>query len=103
MLNKNFGVFKLTINQLILSGIHVGHAKNYLNDCLKSYLYGHYNHFYVINLYYTNFQLKVLSSLIIKLIISRQKLLFLKSTGFGSFRNKFDNIRMDSLLVFDYN
>lgn len=102
MLNKK-NIIKLTLKQLILSSIHIGHAKNYLNNNLKSYLYGHYNYFYIINLYYTSFQLKILSSLIINLILSRQKIIFLKSTGFGSFRKKFNNIKMDNLLIFDYN
>ena len=99
---KKKNIIKLTLKQLVLSGIHVGSSKNSLHNELKAFVFGHYNHFFLINLYYTSFQLKLLSNLIINLVYSRQKVMFVKSTGFGSFRTKFDNVRMDSLLVFDY-
>jgi ribosomal protein S2 len=93
---------KLTLKQLIVSGIHVGYSKNYLNKNIRSFLFGYYNHFTLINLYYTNFQLKLIVKLIINLIFSRQNIIFLKSTGFNSFITDLCSLSINNFFIFDY-
>jgi ribosomal protein S2 len=87
---------KLTIKQLIFTGIHVGYSKMYMNNEIKPYLLGHYQHFHIINLYYTSFQLKILLNLIVKLAFSHQKIYVIKSTGVDTFREQFN---IDSIFV----
>lgn len=71
-----------------------------MNRKVKSYLLGNYNKFSIINLYYTNFQLKILLNLIIKLASTNQQIFFLKSQGF--FKNKDLSIPNKNLYIYDY-
>ena len=99
-MKKKF-LLKLTFNQLISSGIHIGNSKYLINQQLKSYLLGYYYNFYIINLYYTNFQLKLLVNLIIKLSSSNQQIGFIRSLGFINNIYKLEQIPSKNLFIYD--
>ena len=39
---------KLTLNQMLLSNVHVGHTKKFLNSDIKPYLLGTRNNLYIL-------------------------------------------------------
>ena len=70
-----FNIIKLTINQLLISGIHLGYSKKFLNRQLKPYLAGFKGPFNIFNLKYIHLQLRLLMHLIINVVSVRQKIL----------------------------
>lgn len=86
----------------MLSNVHVSDSKNYLNENIKSFLFGFYRSFCMINLYYANYQLRLVSRLIMRFTFYRQNIYFLKSTGFGPFKNKWFNIQISNFLIYDF-
>ena len=76
---------KLTISQLLLSNVHVGHTKQFLKVCVKPYLLGFRNNIYILNIKQTNVQFKILINIIINLISLRQKLLIVKDRDIFNF------------------
>lgn len=94
---------KLTLKQLIHSGVHIGYLKFSLNRKLKSYILGYYNHFYLINLYYTNLQLKLLVNIIVKLISSNQQIFFIQSNNFFLLKKTLKQKTRKSFFIYDAN
>lgn len=99
---KNILFLKLSLKQLIVSGIHIGNSKDSFNNQIKPYLFGYYYLFFIINLYYTNFQLKIILQLITKLTFLRQKLFFVKCSGFGSMVDQFSKLRVNNLFFYNF-
>lgn len=94
---------KLTLKQLIYAGIHIGHEKKiYLNKNIVPYLSGYNNLFLIINLYYTNYQLKLVLRLITNLAFARQTFFFTRRDGFGSFKNTLHNVVASALFIYDF-
>jgi acyl-CoA synthetase (NDP forming) len=54
--NANLNL-KLTINQMLISNVHLGHTKKFLNVGIKPYLLGSRNNIYILNISKTAFQL----------------------------------------------
>ena len=74
----NLNVIKLTIDQLIKSGVHLGYTRWFLNSKMKPYLVGYKNSMIFINLYYTNIQLKMFINYLYNIIAFRHKVLIIK-------------------------
>ena len=68
-------IIKLTIDQLLVSGTHLGYIKKFLNRQLKPYLLGFKGPFNIFNIKYIHLQLRLLMHLIINVISLRQKIL----------------------------
>ena len=77
---------KLTINQMLMSNVHIGHHKKFLNVRIKPYLLGSRNNIYILNVIHTGFQFKTFINLIINVISLRQKLLIVKDRDIFNFR-----------------
>jgi len=77
---------KLTINQMLMSNVHIGHKKKFLNTRIKPYLLGVRNNVYILNIIHTGFQFKTVINMIINLISIRQKLLIVKDRDIFNFR-----------------
>lgn len=77
---------KLTINQMLISNVHVGHNQRFLNTCIKPYLLGRRNNIYVLNITQTAIQLKLLINILINLVSVRQKLLIIKDRDVFNFK-----------------
>lgn len=77
---------KLNVSQMLISNVHLGHKKKFLNVKIKPYLLGYRSNIYILNLTYTLVQFKILTSLIINLISLRQKLLVVKDRDLFNFR-----------------
>jgi len=43
---------KLTVDQMLMSNIHIGHTKKFLNVKVKPYLLGSRNNIYILNIKY---------------------------------------------------
>ena len=71
---------------MLISNVHLGHKKKFLNVKIKPYLLGYRSNIYILNLTYTLVQFKILTSLIINLISLRQKLLVVKDRDLFNFR-----------------
>lgn len=78
---------KLTLNQMLISNVHVGHTKKFLNVRIKPYLLGVRHNVYILNIVRTSFQFKLFINLIINIISLRQKLLIIKERDVYNFRN----------------
>lgn len=68
-------IIKLTLNQLLGSGIQLGYIRKFLNRQLKPYLLGFKGPFNIFNLKYVHLQVRLLMHLIISVISIRQKIL----------------------------
>ena len=69
---------KLTINQMLISNLHIGHKKKFLNVQVKPYLFGVRNGINILNITQTPFQFKIFINLLINLISKRQTILIIK-------------------------
>ena len=87
-MNKHFSnlTLKLTINQMLLSNVHIGHTKKFLNVSIKPYLLGKRNNIYILNVMHTGFQFKLLINFLINIIAMRQKFLIIKDRDIFNFR-----------------
>jgi ribosomal protein S2 len=81
----NLGL-KLTIDQMLMSNVHLGHTKKFLNVHIKPYLLGSRNNIYILNVVHTAVQFKLIINIIINLISLRQKLLIIKERDVFNFR-----------------
>ena len=78
---------KLTINQMLLSNLHIGHNKRFLNGKVKPYLLGIRNNTHILNIFQTPFQFKMLINIVINLISLRNKILIVKDRDMFDFRS----------------
>ena len=83
--NTNLNL-KLTLNQMLISNVHIGHTKKFLNVNIKPYLLGSRNNIYILNITKTTFQFKLLINILINLISLRQKVLIVKDRDIFNFR-----------------
>jgi small subunit ribosomal protein S2 len=77
---------KLTINQMLMSNLHIGHTKKFLNISIKPYLLGIRNNVHILNIAHTPFQFKLLVNIIINLVSLRQNILIVKDRDVFNFR-----------------
>ena len=94
-------LIKLTFVQLFKSGVHMGYFKFFLNRKLKSYIFGYYNNFYIINLYYTGVQLKSLVNIISHLAATNQQIFFIQSNKLFFLSEKIKKINRYQLYIYD--
>lgn len=78
-------IIKLTLNQLLLSNVHVGNISKFLNVKIKPFLLGKKNNTYILNISSTSIQLKLFINILINLISFRQKLLIVKDRDYFNF------------------
>jgi ribosomal protein S2 len=78
---------KLTINQMLLINMHVGHSKKFLNGKVKPYLLGVRNNINILNISKSPFQFKLLINILINLVSLRNKILIVKDRDLFNFRN----------------
>ena len=78
-------IIKLTLNQLLLSNVHVGNISKFLNVKIKPFLLGKKNNTYILNVSFTSIQLKLLINVLINLISFRQKFLIVKDRDYFNF------------------
>jgi len=78
-------IIKLTLNQLLLSNVHVGNISKFLNVKIKPFLLGKKNNTYILNISSTSTQLKLFINILINLISFRQKLLIVKDRDYFNF------------------
>lgn len=78
----DISISRLTINQLMLSNVHLGDNCSFLDPKIKPFLLGYKNNHHVINLLLSQNQLKLLSQVVLNLIINRQKILIIKDLDF---------------------
>lgn len=78
---------KLTLNQILLSNVHLGHNKRFLNSDIKPYLLGTRNNMHILNVSKTGFQFKLFINLLINVTSLRQKILVVKDRDVYNFRN----------------
>ena len=69
---------RLTTNQLIISNVYLGTQCSLVNIKLKPYLLGRRNGHHILNISFTFLQFKIITKLLIKLFLSRQKILVIK-------------------------
>lgn len=78
---------KLTLNQMLLSNVHIGHTCRFLNVQMKPFILGYRSGIHIINISFTNFQFKIFINFLINIFSLRQKLLILKELDFFNFSN----------------
>lgn len=78
----NGKLFRLTLNQLLLSNVYLGTKSNFFNVRVKPFLLGSRTGSYIINLSFTYLQFKILINLIINIVSYRQKILIVKDLDF---------------------
>jgi ribosomal protein S2 len=74
-LKMKLNLIKLTLNQLLQSGAHLGQPHRFLHRQIKPYLLGFKSKFSILNMKYTQLQLKLLLHIIINTVSLRQKVL----------------------------
>ena len=84
----------LTVDQMLMSNIHIGHTKKFLNVKVKPYLLGSRNNIYILNILNTSSQFKTFINLIINLVSLRHRILVVKDRDLFNFRHmlKLNNI-----------
>lgn len=75
-------ISRLTHNQLIISNVYLGTQCSLVNVKLKPYLLGRRNGHHILNISFTFLQFKVITKLLIKLFLSRQKILVIKDLDY---------------------
>ena len=80
---------KLTINQMIISNIHIGHSKKFLNVNIKPFLLGYRNNVSILNIFYSPIQMRIVINFFINIISLRQRILIVKDRDIFNFRNFF--------------
>ena len=89
---------KLTINQMLMSNVHVGHIRRFLNVKIKPYLLGQRSNIYILNISHTSSQFKILINILVNLISTRQKLLIVKDRDVFNFR---DSLNLKNVYFYD--
>lgn len=89
---------KLTINQMLMSNLHIGHTRKFLNSNVKPYLLGTRNNINILNITKTPFQFKLFINILINVSSLRQKILIVKDRDIFGFK---DMLNMSS--VYYYN
>jgi ribosomal protein S2 len=77
---------KLNLKQMLVSNVHLGHTRKFLNVKIKPYLLGYRSNIYILNLTHTLYQFKVFANIIINLVSLRQKILIIKDRDLFNFR-----------------
>ena len=79
---------------MLMSNIHIGHTKKFLNVKVKPYLLGSRNNIYILNILNTSSQFKTFINLIINLVSLRHRILVVKDRDLFNFRHmlKLNNI-----------
>jgi len=93
-------ITKLTLQQLVLSNVHIGHNLNFLTYKVKPYLVGKRRFISILNLGYTLLQLKNCINIITKLIAKRQKILITKEVDLYSMKRLFLPKKFGKYVVF---
>ena len=70
---------KVTLEQIIVTGIHLGHLKQSWNPKIAEYIYGVRNGFHVINLVVTRIQLNIARRFLIRISSEGKRVLFVGS------------------------
>jgi ribosomal protein S2 len=70
-------LIKLTLNQLLISGTHLGDIKKLLNGKMKSYLLGFKGKLNIFDIKYSHLQLKMVLYSISNLVALRQQILLI--------------------------
>jgi ribosomal protein S2 len=73
---------RLTSKQLILANAYLGTQCSLLNVKLKPYLLGRRNNYYILDISFTFFQFRVITEILIKLFLFRQKILVIKDLDY---------------------
>lgn len=81
----NIQITKLTVDQLLLSSVYIGDTSKFLNEKLKPYIFGYKNSCYILNIANTIIQFKLLISIILNIIVLRQKILIVRDSDFFKF------------------
>ena len=89
---------KLSVSQMLISNVHLGHTKKFSNVKIKPFLLGYRNNVYILNVSYTLNQIKLVSALVINLISFRHKLLIIKDRDFFNFKM---TVRLPNVFFFD--
>lgn len=89
---------KLSMSQMVVSNVHLGHTRKFLNINIKPYLLGRRSNIYILNVAYTVHQLKIIFLFIINLISIRQNLLLVKDRDVFNFKK---NIKLKNVFFFD--
>ena len=89
---------KLTINQLLLANVHVGHNKKFLNGKIKPYLLGVRSGVHILNVFQTPFQFKLLINILVNLVSLRNKILIVKDRDLFNF---FDLLNLKQVYYYD--
>jgi len=99
MNNKSLNLnLKLTINQMLMSNVHVGHTRRFLNVKIKPYLLGYRNNIYILNISHTTAQFKIFINILMNLISVRQKLLIVRDRDVFNFR---DSLNLKNVYYYD--
>lgn len=85
-IKNSFLNLKLTLVQMLWANVHLGHRRKFLNVKIKPYLLGLRNDVYILNLFKTIYQLKLIMSIITNLISLRNKLLVIKDKDAFNFK-----------------
>lgn len=91
---------KLTIEQLILANVHIGHTLHFLTYKIKPYLLGKRQSVLIFNLGNTILQVKLCISVITKLISKRQKVLLIKERDLYKVKRLFLDKKFGKYLIF---
>ena len=86
-IKNSFLNLKLTLVQMLWANVHLGHRRKFLNVKIKPYLLGLRNDVYILNLFKTIYQLKLIMSIITNLISLRNKLLVIKDKDSFNFKS----------------
>jgi ribosomal protein S2 len=78
---------KLTINQMLMSNLHIGHTRKFLNSNVKPYLLGTRNNVNILNITKTPFQFKLFINILINISSLRQKVLIVKDRDIFNFKD----------------
>ena len=73
---------KLTLNQLLLQGAHLGYTKNFLHRQVKPYLLGLKGEFTLFNLKFVHLQFRLSLHAVIKMVSLRQKILIVNHSEY---------------------
>lgn len=91
---------KLSMAQMVVSNVHLGHTRKFLNINIKPYLLGRRSNIYILNVGYTVHQLKIIFLFIINLISIRQNLLLVKDRDVFNFKK---NIKLKNIFFLKKN
>lgn len=100
-MNK-FSIISFTLYQMIRLGVHLGHNKNLYNFKLAAFLIGFRNYIHILNLEYTNINLKKILYLLCQLSFQRANILFYNKDIFTSELIKFSALTCKQAYIYQY-